>query len=104
MSTATAEPTTIGDLTIDERLWRVTLDGREVKLTRTEFRLLCKLAHDPERVVQKAELLRDVWGWSGGHGTSVRTLDSHAARLRVKLERRYVHNIWGVGYRLTFPA
>ena len=47
------------------------------------------------------ELLRDVWGFRAMGRT--RTLDTHASRLRRKLDpecRRYVANVWGVGYKL----
>ncbi len=66
-----------------------------------EFTLLRVLASDPTRVFTKDELLRDVWGYKGPSKT--RTLDSHASRLRRKLDPehgRYVVNCWGVGYRL----
>ena len=56
---------------------------------------------DPSRVFTKEELLRDVWGFRSMGRT--RTLDSHASRLRRKLDPesgRYVINVWGVGYRL----
>ena len=56
---------------------------------------------EPTRVFTKAELLRDVWGFRSLGRT--RTLDSHASRLRRKLDPeagRYVVNCWGVGYRL----
>ena len=60
-------------------------------------------AEDPERVFKKEDLLRDVWGFRSMGRT--RTLDSHASRLRRKLNRGgdagYVLNVWGVGYRLT---
>ncbi len=49
----------------------------------------------------KQELLRDVWDFRATGRT--RTLDSHACRLRSKLNAAggsYVHNVWGVGYRL----
>jgi len=53
-------------------------------------------------VFAKAELLRAVWGYRASGRT--RTLDSHASRLRRKLEgsdsRRWVINLRGVGYRL----
>ena len=56
---------------------------------------------EPTRVFTKAELLRDVWGFRSLGRT--RTLDSHASRLRRKLDPeagRYVVNCWGIGYRL----
>ena len=56
------------------------------------------------RVFTKEELLRDVWGFQLMGST--RTLDSHASRVRRKLSpagggRRWIVNVWGVGYRLT---
>ena len=75
--------------------------GAPVQLANKEFSLLRMLASDPTRVFTKAELLRDVWGFRSLGRT--RTLDSHASRLRRKLDPehgRYVVNCWGVGYRL----
>jgi DNA-binding response OmpR family regulator len=76
---------------------------REVRLAKKEFTLLRVLASDPTRVFAKEELLRDVWGLRGP-SAKVRTLDSHASRLRRKLDpeyRRFIVNCWGVGYRLV---
>ncbi len=75
-----------------------------MELCAKEFALLGVLASDPTRVFTREELLRDVWGYHPGART--RTLDSHASRLRKKLEAahpglRLVVNVWGVGYRLT---
>src|SRR5260221_441671 len=56
---------------------------------------------DPHRVFSKRELLGEVWGYRTP--TKTRTLDSHASRLRRKLDpesARFVINCWGVGYRL----
>lgn len=66
--------------------------------------LLRTLASDPTRVFSKQELLRDVWGFKSLGRT--RTLDSHASRLRRKLDpegTRFIVNVWGVGYRLVEP-
>ncbi len=72
-----------------------------MRLANKEFALLRVLAAEPHRVFTKDELLRDVWGFRSQGRT--RTLDSHASRLRRKLDpegSRYVCNCWGVGYRL----
>jgi len=94
-------PTRVGDLVVDPAERRVRVGEREVGLSNKEFSLLRALAADPTRVFSKEELLRDVWGFrSLGH---TRTLDSHASRLRRKLDPeslRFVVNCWGVGYRL----
>ncbi|MBW8742255.1 MAG: winged helix-turn-helix transcriptional regulator, partial [Acidobacteria bacterium] len=67
-----------------------------------EYELLLKLMSDERRVFTKDQLLRDVWGFRSLGRT--RTLDSHASRLRRKLQSHgagpFVLNVWGVGYRL----
>ncbi len=95
-------PMRVGSLVIDRVSRRVTVAGRELDLAQKEYRLLVHLASNPTRVFTKEELLRDVWGFRSGVRT--RTLDSHACRLRRKLEgdaQRLLVNVWGVGYRLV---
>jgi DNA-binding response OmpR family regulator len=93
----------VGALAIDSSAHAVSLNGRDIQLRRLEFDLLVQLAVDPGRVFAKDELLRVVWGYRASGST--RTVDSHASRLRRKLEqhdaRRWVINVWGIGYRLT---
>jgi DNA-binding response OmpR family regulator len=92
----------IGSLEIDPVSRQVWLRGESVALSKKEFALLLALAGEPTRVFTREELLRGVWGFmSMGH---TRTLDSHAFRLRQKLNRgsdRFVINVWGLGYRLV---
>jgi DNA-binding response OmpR family regulator len=91
-----------GPLAIDPRRRTVSVHDRRIGLRRMEFELLVQLATEPERVFSKHELLQAVWGYRASGST--RTLDSHASRLRRKLEQesglRWVINVWGVGYRL----
>jgi DNA-binding response OmpR family regulator len=97
---------TVRDLEIDLASRVVRLAGEPVQLSAKEYELLVALAEDPERVFKKEELLRNVWGFRSLGRT--RTLDSHASRLRRKLnsstETAYVLNVWGVGYRLVATA
>ena len=97
-----AGPIRVGELVVDPVTRRVRVGSREVRLANKEFALLRALAGEPDRVFTKDELLRDVWGFKAMGRT--RTLDSHASRLRRKLDpegSRYVFNCWGVGYRLV---
>jgi DNA-binding response OmpR family regulator len=92
----------IGSLELDPLAREVWLDGQRLALSKKEFALLRALAAEPTRVFTREELLRGVWGYRSIGRT--RTLDSHASRLRKKLnaaEGRYVVNVWGVGYRLV---
>jgi DNA-binding response OmpR family regulator len=98
---APAHRMTVGPLEIDIDGHAVSLYGLPIDLRRMEFELLAHFAADPERVFGKQELLRAVWGYRSSGST--RTVDSHASRLRRKLEAcggRWVINVWGVGYRL----
>ena len=93
----------VGSLSIDLASRTVRVGGERMQLSAKEYDLLIALAEDPERVLSKEELLRNVWGFRSLGRT--RTLDSHASRLRRKLntgdEPTYVLNVWGVGYRLV---
>ena len=94
-------PIRVGELAIDPVTRRVRVGERQVELANKEYVLLRTLASEPHRVFTKEELLRDVWGFKSMGRT--RTLDSHASRLRRKLDPdgiRYIFNCWGVGYRL----
>jgi DNA-binding response OmpR family regulator len=94
-------PLRVGDLVVDSARRRAWIGSNPVKLSNKEFSLLRVLATDPHRVFSKRELLGEVWGYRTPAKT--RTLDSHASRLRRKLDpehARYVINCWGVGYRL----
>ena len=92
----------VGPLRVDVAARRVWIGETEIKLTAREFDLLRVLASDPDRVFSRSELLESVWGL--GDWARTRTLDSHAARLRRRLNDagagNYVRNSWGRGYRL----
>lgn len=94
-------PLRVGEVTVDPARRKAWVGEREVALSNKEFGLLRVLASDPSRVFAKGELLEAVWGYRTPART--RTLDSHASRLRRKLDPesgRYVVNCWGYGYRL----
>ncbi len=92
---------TAGDLVIDIPRHLVTVQGRPVELTATEFRLLSVLAQRRGRVQSREQLLRDVWNYESLIDT--RTVDTHMRRLREKLgpAARYLDTVRGVGYRFS---
>ena len=95
----------IGDLSIDQERYEVTVAGRRVALTYKEFQLLVLLASNPGRVYTREALLSQIWGYDYLGGT--RTVDVHIRRLRSKVEspgRSFVETIWNVGYRFKAPA
>src|SRR5579884_1824161 len=99
------QPTiTIGDLTIDYSQHLVSVHGREVTLTPTEYRLLAYLAQNAGRIVTQDMLLEEVWG--AEYVGESHMLQVNINRLRRKLEAdpvhpRYVQTKVGVGYFLA---
>ena len=95
----------VGSLTVDCDARTAEVEQRAVKLTRLEFDLLQTLASQPRRTFTRAELTREVWGYDPRATGPSRTIDSHAYRLRHKLEqagtREMVQTVRGVGWRLT---
>ncbi|MFE9258756.1 response regulator transcription factor [Streptomyces sp. NPDC006879] len=86
-----------GRLRIDVSSREVSLDGREVCLTRKEFDLLCMLASHPDTVIPRKRLLQQVWGDSW----SRRTVDTHVSSLRGKLgDSGWIVTVRGVGFKL----
>ena len=99
-------PLVVGDLTIDPRTHEVTIDGRLVSLTATEYRLLEVLARHVGTVVPHRRLLE--WVWGDEYVRDVGYLKVFIRRLRQKLgdtadHPRYIQTHWGVGYRLVPP-
>jgi DNA-binding response OmpR family regulator len=98
-------PIAVGALEIDPWARLARVNGREVPLTPTEFKLLETLGNTPGRVFTRDELLARAFG--PGYDGLDRTVDVHITNLRKKLEAgdeaRYVHTVHGVGYRLAKP-
>ncbi len=102
------EPFSVGELAIDYERRRVTLAGRPVDLTATEYEVLRVLSANAGRVLTYGALLRQAWGRHPGHAAPKRV---HAVvkRLRRKLgedaaRAAYVLTERGVGYRMPAPG
>jgi DNA-binding winged helix-turn-helix (wHTH) protein len=93
----------IGPLDIDPARRTVRVDRAEAHLTPTEFRLLCHLAENSERVVSHRELLDRVWG--PGHENDVHLLHVTMRTLRTRIsavtDRVIAETVYGSGYRLA---
>jgi len=99
-----AEVLRAADVEIDTGKMRVTVDGRAVELTPTEFQLLSTLVAEPGRVFTRGQLLDAV------HGVAIesyeRAIDAHVKNIRRKIEPkpgspRYLLTVHGVGYRFA---
>jgi DNA-binding response OmpR family regulator len=95
-----------GGLSLYPEQHRLLRDGREIPLTRSEFRLLAALMHAPGRVLSREQLLDHLH--SDGSVVIDRVVDVHVGRLRQKIEDdpahpRYIVTVRGTGYRFQ-PA
>jgi two-component system response regulator RegX3 len=93
----------VGDLRLDLVRHEASVDGRPLRLTPSELRLLALLAAEPDRVFSRREIMQHLWG--SEHVGDERATDVHVANLRRKLERdpaRPVRllTVRGAGYKL----
>ncbi|MCM2358537.1 MAG: response regulator transcription factor [Geobacteraceae bacterium] len=90
----------VGPVAIDTERHLVTVDGAEVILTGTEFKLLLTLTERLGRMQSRELLLRDVWGYN--YAGDTRTVDTHVTRLRTKLGEAggMIKTVRGFGYKM----
>lgn len=98
----TARTIAFGNVVVETASRSVTCNGRVVSLTPKAYRLMCALVQRAGAVASRDELLREVWGHRSFVPT--RTVDSHMAEIRRKLEvdpahPRHFITVWKVGYR-----
>ena len=93
---------------LDRRGRRTTVDGAEVRLTPTEFRLLVLLMQQPGRTFGRDEIIEKVLG--DDFDGFDRTVDAHVSAIRRKLDSvpgessRLIQTVYGSGYRLIQPS
>jgi two-component system OmpR family response regulator len=93
-----------GDLELDESRWTVRRAGTAVELSPTEFRLLAYLMRHQGRVLTRAQLLENVWGWDyAGESQVVETYVSYLRRKLDPLGPPLIYTQRGVGYSLRPP-
>ena len=88
-------------LVINPEAYTATIDSKPLDLTVKEFELLKILKENAGRVFTRDQLLDLLWGYD--YDGDIRTVDSHIARLRVKLGEygnEHLKTIYGVGYKL----
>ncbi|HNB51156.1 MAG TPA: response regulator transcription factor [Anaerolineales bacterium] len=95
---------TCGDLKLDRRARRATLQGREITLTPKALLLLEHLMTHPDELISRDRLLDAVWGWE--QAVATRAVDARIAELRRALNDNadaplYIDTIAGMGYRFV---
>jgi DNA-binding response OmpR family regulator len=103
-STSSISLVRFDNTSVDLKKMEVLRDGEVVVLTAQEFKTLQFLVQNPDRVISRNELLKEVWGYR--NYPSTRTVDNHILRLGQKLERdiaKPVHfrTVHGMGYKFV---
>ncbi len=102
-ATGDSQQLVVKDLQLDPAEHRVIIQGQEIQIGPTEFRLLHFFMKNPERVYSRNQVLDQVWG--GNVYIEERTVDVHIRRLRkILAEYQYEHlvqTVRGVGYRFS---
>lgn len=98
-STTSGSQLVAGSITVDRSAHRVTVDGQELLLTATEYKLLLTLLERRGRVQTRPQLLETVW--DAQPDIQTRTVDMHVQRLRTKLGEAgdQIETVRGFGYR-----
>ena len=94
---------TLGDLEIDYDRRQVTVGGRVIHVTQTEFNILSLLSHQVGKVMTYSAIINSIWGTMDDG--SIKKLQVNMANIRKKLgckpgENKYIINELGVGYRM----
>jgi hypothetical protein len=97
-SAPTVTPVPDSGLVIDRSTRQVSADGRPISMAYKEFELLAYLAQHPRQIISREELIENVWDYGFA---SLRTIDTHIRRIRVKLgaHAMTLTTVRGKGYR-----
>lgn len=94
---------TIGELVLDVDMHRVTVEGKEIKLTPTEYKILELLCKNRNIVFSVEQIYENIWRDKYAVGDT--TIMVHITKLRQKIEKdpknpEYIKTVWGVGYKI----
>lgn len=86
-----------GNITINEKQFKVFINDTDVELTKKEFEMFKYLTENKGNVLSREQILNRVWGYD--YYGDYRVVDNHVKRLRKKLDNDYIETVRGVGYR-----
>lgn len=94
---------TVGEISLDESTFEVSVAGKPVSLTAREFKLLQYFLLNKERLLSRQKILDNVWGYLNSADLDTRTVDAHIKSLRKKLptKKAKIITLIGMGYKLT---
>jgi two-component system, OmpR family, copper resistance phosphate regulon response regulator CusR len=88
-----------GEITLDLRARRITVDGTTLDLSAREFGLAEQFLRHPDQVLSREQLLSRVWGFDFDPGSNV--VDVYVRYLRAKIGADRIETVRGMGYRLA---
>lgn len=89
---------TIGPFAITLATRQVTLNGKEIELSRREFAVLEVLVRHPGHVISRSQIEESIYGWQEEVGSNA--VEVHIHKLRGKLGTNFIETVRGVGYRV----
>ena len=93
-----------GLIVLDKTAHEVTIDGKSVELSFTEFELLEYFMDNQGIALSRERILNSVWNYD--YFGDARTIDTHVKKLRSKLGKQgeYIKTVWGMGYKFEVEA
>lgn len=88
----------VKNISIDKNSYTVYKDNQRIAMARKEFELLYLFCQNPNKIFNREELLKQVWG-SDVYVVS-RTVDVHIRKIREKIGSEYINTIKGIGYKM----
>ncbi len=95
--TESKDELSFGNIVINEKQFKVFIDGEDIELTKKEFEMFKYLTENKGNVLTREQILNRVWGYD--YYGDFRVVDNHVKRLRKKLKADYIETVRGVGYR-----
>ena len=101
---AVSEVINVGGICIDKAAHQVTVDGKNVDLSYTDFELMTYFAENQGIALSREKILNNVWNYD--YFGDARTIDTHVKKLRSKLGSKgdYIKTIWGMGYKFEVES
>jgi DNA-binding response OmpR family regulator len=102
-------PASVGGLVLHPETLRVTYREASIEVSARDMEVLCYLFSSQDRIVKRAELLHEIWGYRNPRDVQTRCVDMHITKLRRKLgvllpDWDLIRTVRGVGYRMEAPS
>lgn len=94
----------LGNIILDRKAYKVTVDGMDISLSAKEFEMLFYLATHKNQVFSKSQLLDAIWGYTTYGDDNTITVYIHRIREKIEVDPSnptYIKTVWGIGYKFS---